>query len=439
MGLTVHHGGGAMRRTQRVILVITCAVTLVMAGAPTGSAVTTGAPVSNAAVTDGLDHVALQAALDGIVEAGMPGTFAEVRDGQSIWRGASGVADMATGRPVSPGFQHRVGSITKTFVATTLLQLVGEGEVKLDAPVDDYLPELGVPPEVTVRMLLNHTSGIGNYTDVLLASIEDVAQVRATTFTPQQLAALGLSMPSTTEPGGVWSYSNTNYILAGMIIEEVTGRPVAVEVTRRIVRPLRLRDTYFPGGLERIVGPHSKAYAPMPDGQLQDFSVSNMSWAWAAGALISSTRDLNTFYAALLNGRLLRPEEFTVMRQTVPMDPADPDADRYGLGVYVVPTPCGEAWGHDGLVIGHSALSLYMPDSGRQVTIAFNLTHYAPPGQPHPIVTASLRFLQEALCEGSASQVASFSLDSWGQSDSIVRMLTGGAGAGQKGEGDHAR
>jgi len=120
-----------------------------------------------AAATDG---AGLQAALDRITAAGLPGTFAEVRDNRSTWRGASGVADVATGRPMRPGFQHRVASITKTFVATTVLQLAAERRISLDAPLGRYLPEYA-RDGLTVRMLLNHTGGVANYIDVLLQTL----------------------------------------------------------------------------------------------------------------------------------------------------------------------------------------------------------------------------------------------------------------------------
>jgi D-alanyl-D-alanine carboxypeptidase len=393
-----------MDRLRRKLLLAACgaaltAATLVAAATPAGAATTTGREPGS------LPDTALRATLHKITEAGLPGVFAEVRDGNDTWRGASGVADIDTNRPMRPDFQHRVGSITKTFVATALLQLVGERRVALDAPVGRYLPDFAVDG-VTVRMLLSHTSGIGSYDRVLFTTGEDAERHRYTSFDPRELARIGLGMPRTGAPGAQWSYSNTNYILAGLVLEEVTGQPAAQEITRRIIRPLGLRQTYFPGPTTRITGPHAKAYLPWYDGSLRDFSRYHMSWAWTAGELVSSTADLDRFYRALLGGRLLRPAELTHMRATVPMDPANPARGGYGLGLYWLASPCGPAWGHDGQVFGHSTISLHSPDGRRQVTVAQNLTHYQVPGQPDPIGAATTEFLLTGLCGPIAAPAA---------------------------------
>ncbi|MFI6225952.1 serine hydrolase domain-containing protein [Micromonospora echinospora] len=382
------------RRSFLLATTGTALATPLLAGA--GPALAAGRPPAGS-----LPDAALTADLRAITEAGMPGVFAEARDGRDRWRGASGVADVTTGRPALPGFQHRVGSITKTFVAATLLQLVGERRIALDAPIGRYLPEFAVDG-VTVRMLLNHTSGISDYDHVIFATPEDIERHRSTTFTPRQLVRAGLGQPPTGAPGAAFAYSNTNYILAGLIIERVTRRAATDEVHRRILRPLGLRQTYFPGLRPRIAGPHSRGYVPWYEGELRDFSVSNMSWAWTAGALVSTMADLNTFFRALLAGRLLRPAELAAMKTTVPFDPAQPEAAGYGLGLYRMTWPTGDVWGHDGLVFGHSAISLHTPDGRRQVSLAQNVTHYALPGTPDPIGEAVGRFLNTALVGESA-------------------------------------
>jgi D-alanyl-D-alanine carboxypeptidase len=356
----------------------------------------TAAPAS-AAVDPGHGRGAqLQRLLDAEHAAGMPGVFAEVRDGRQVWRGASGVADLDTGRPVRPDFQQRVGSITKTFVATTLLQLVEERRVRLDDPIGRYLPDVvtgDIGQQVTVRMLLNHTSGIGDYVEQLLATPADIERYRYQSVPPRRLAELGLSAPRTNPPGAAWSYSNTNYILLGLLIERVTGRPATAEVTRRVIRPLGLADTYFPGSDPYLHGPHSKAYMHWTDGTLRDFSVYNYSVAWTAGALVSTTADLNRFYRALLTGKLLRPASLAAMQTTVPFDPAHPEAGGYGFGLYWVALPCGRAWGHDGGVLGMLTQSLSSPDGRRQIAIGENLSDYTEPGinqARNALITAAL-------------------------------------------------
>jgi D-alanyl-D-alanine carboxypeptidase len=340
----------------------------------------------------------LQQLLDAEHAAGMPGVFAQVRDGHETWNLAAGVADIRTGRPVRPSFRQRIGSITKTFVATTVLQLVDEHRVRLDAPIAGYLPGV-VPGElgrrVTVRMLLNHTSGLGDYDDVLLNpnDPESAERLRFRTLTPQELIGIGLSQPPTNAPGERWSYSNTNYIVLGLLIERVTGQRYAAEVTRRILRPLHLAHTYSPGTDPYIRGPHGGAYVPWPDGTLRDFSVFNMSWGWAAGEMISTMGDLNRFFRALLTGRLLPPYLLAQMLTAVPFDANMPEAGGYGLGIAWGPTSCGRAWGHNGGVVGMTTNSLHSPDGRRQVSAAQNLL-FPPPEAD----AAHIAFLDTALC-----------------------------------------
>ncbi|MEN3303839.1 MAG: D-alanyl-D-alanine carboxypeptidase [Micromonosporaceae bacterium] len=353
---------------------------------------------------------ALQAALDAVHAAGMPGLFAEVRDGGAVWRGVSGLADVSTGAPMQPGFEHRIGSLSKTFVATVLLQLVGGRRLGLDDPIGRYVSDL-VPADlgasVTIRMLLQHTSGIGDYAAGLFRSLDDIARYQYQTFSPQQLVALGLSLTRTNAPGAGWSYSNTNYILAGLIIQRVTGFPVEAEVARRILLPLGLTHTYFPGTVPYLIGPHSLGYVPWPDGTLRDFSVYNMSWGWAAGAAVSTTADVNNFYAALLSGRLLRPDLLAAMQATVPENPADPAGTGYGLGLVAARASCGTAWGHGGGVFGYGTQVLRMADGSHEVTVADNMTLYEPAGVVGPIDVALIQFLLVALCGTTGNAAAS--------------------------------
>jgi D-alanyl-D-alanine carboxypeptidase len=378
-------------RALRTVLAAALAVLLTPAlatAAPTRERPAAGGDVLNADV--------LRRALDGIPAAGAPGAFAEVRAGQRTWRGAAGLADL-DGRPMRPGLRHRVGSVTKTFVATALLQLVGEGRLGLDDPVLRWLPRVpGLDRRVTVRMLLRHTSGIADYGQVIFATLEQIEENRP--HAPLELARIGVALPPVGAPGEAHSYSNTNYILAGLVLQRVTGRDAAAEVTRRVIRPLGLRDTYFPGASPFIRGPHARGYVPWTEG-LRDFSVYGHSWAWMAGDLISTTADLDRFFRALLGGRLLRPAQVAQLRDTVPMPPSDPADAGYGLGVFWVATPCGPVWGHDGITLGYQTLSLHSPDGRRQATVATNISHYqATPEEDHPIDVAVADFLLTALC-----------------------------------------
>jgi D-alanyl-D-alanine carboxypeptidase len=370
--------------------VLTCLIAAVVV-APAG--VATAAP-ARAEV--------LQQKLDAVHAAGMPGAFAEVRDGRRTWTPTTGLADVATGAPVRDGMRHRIGSITKTFVATTVLQLAGEHRIALDAPIGRYVPRLvpaGLGRKVTVRMLLNHTSGIGDFDSVLIKTPDDLITMGNTDYTPAELVRIGLSAGSTNAPGAAWSYSNTNYILAGLIVEKVTGHSYRTEVSRRILRPLALRDTYFEGADPDIRGPHMHAYVPWTDGTLKDFTHYNMSWAYSAGEMVSTAHDLNVFFRALLGGRLLAPRLLAQMETTVPEDPAQPEAAGYGLGLYFVQLPCGRFWGHDGGTIGHQTVSWHSADGKTQMTYAQNMAFYqTSTTEPSPIDVAAADFYLTALC-----------------------------------------
>jgi D-alanyl-D-alanine carboxypeptidase len=381
-------------RIRRLLGVLT-AVALIASAAPAVAAPAVAAPLQHRDDTGRL----LQQ-LQAMRGAGMPGVFAQVRDGSRTWNLAAGDADINTGRPVRPQFRHRIGSVTKTFVATTILQLVGEHRVDLDAPIADYLPDV-VPGElggqVTVRMLLNHTSGIADYAPVLFADLEAVEDLQFRTFTPQELIGIGLSQPPTNAPGERWSYSNTGYVILGLLIERLTGRPYAEEISRRILRPLGLQHTYFPGTNPYIRGPHMAGYLVLPDG-LRDVTVFNQSSGWATGEMISTAADVNSFYRALLTGRLLTPALLAQMQTTVVVVPGLPEVAEYGLGILWLATPCGRVWGHMGEEVGYSTSSWHSPDGRRQVTQAENLILYAAPGEVHPIDQARDAFLTTAMC-----------------------------------------
>nr|WP_113702193.1 serine hydrolase domain-containing protein [Nonomuraea lactucae] len=315
----------------------------------------------------------------------MYGIYSAVRDGGQAWRGAAGVADVATRRPVRPDMPHRAGSITKTFVSVAILQLVERGAVELDAPVNRYLPGL-LPGErgqkVTVRMLLNHTSHIGDYGLGAFPSLREGSTAslddnRFRTFRPRELVDFGLAAPPTGEPGAVpGSYSNTNYIIAGLLLEKVTGVDAERQVTRSVIRRAGLRDTFFPR-TPRLPRPHSKAYESwfgLIDPP-RDYSVYDMSWGGMAGALVSTMDDLNRFYRALLRGELVGAAQLAEMRKTVPVVAAGGQVD-YGLGLYSLDLPCGRFWGHDGGVIGMATQSLVSEDGGRQISFGVNWTKY---------------------------------------------------------------
>ncbi len=229
------------------------------------------APAAAAAGPD-----AVQRALNTLVrDDGMPAALASVKDRNGRARTyTAGVGDLTTGAKVPRDGQVRIGSNTKAFTAVVVLQLVGEGKIDLDAFVDAYLPGLvrgeGIDgSRITVRQLLQHTSGLPEYGVHL-----DDDEIRNRYFEPRELLDLALEHPADAEPGETWGYSNTNYVLAGLIVQKVTGRPLAEEMDRRIIKRIGLRHTYFPAPGEMTVRePHPRGYHRSPeDGPLRDFT-----------------------------------------------------------------------------------------------------------------------------------------------------------------------
>ncbi|MFC6084867.1 serine hydrolase domain-containing protein [Sphaerisporangium aureirubrum] len=388
------------------LALVTCAATTVPATARTATA--------------GLDRALLRQSLDAIRDAGMYGVYSAVRDGRADWRGASGVADVTTRRPVRPDMAHRVGSITKSFTAVALLQQAERGRLVLDAPIARYLPGL-VPGErgraVTVRMLLNHTSGIGDhilgaFPSLLQGSTASLDDNRFRRIRPRELVALGLAAPAPGEPGQRFSYSNTNYVIAGLLLERLTGEDAEGYITRNVIRRAGLRDTAFPR-TPFIPGPHSRGYEAFYGliDPPRDYSVYDMSWIYTAGALVSTTEDLSAFYRALLGGRLIGQRWLDEMRTTVTVPDQTGAIPLYGLGIYAVDLPCGRFWGHDGAVFGYGTISLSSPDGSRQFSVGINLMKYQQVNadgtlEPHAIDFALNDHLYIALCGPDAAGTA---------------------------------
>jgi D-alanyl-D-alanine carboxypeptidase len=302
----------------------------------------------------------------------MPAALASVADREGRMRTyTAGVGDLRTGAKVPRDGQVRAGSNTKAFTAVVVLQLVGEKRIGLDAPVDTYLPGLlrgeGIDGRrITVRQLLQHTSGLPEYVDTG-AILKDLQRY----YEPRELLDSALAQKAHFSPGAKWEYNNTNYLLAGLIIQKVTGRPLGEEINRRIVDRIGLRHTYFPTpGSMTIREPHPKGYhRDTADSPWREVTELDPSWGWAAGAVISTNSDLNRFYAALLDGKLLPPAQFAQMRTTVPAKEFGPGA-RYGLGLASKPLPCGGVyWGHGGTIPGYDTLGGVTED-GRAVNIA---------------------------------------------------------------------
>ncbi|WP_232295413.1 serine hydrolase [Parafrankia sp. EUN1f] len=337
----------------------------------------------------------LRTLLSDVTAAGVPGVVVRVQEHDRIRQVTAGVTDLATGAPLRPQAKVRIGSITKTFVATVALQLVGEGRLTLDRPVERWLPGLlRDGNRITVRQLLNHTSGLFDYT----ADPKLLAGITANrVFAPAELVAIAETHPGSFAPGTAWAYSNTNYIVAGLLIQSVTHHSLGEELHRRIFRPLGLADTSFPTASGNIPGYHAHGYVPpefvpTADGRPFDVTALNPSHAWAAGAIVSTVKDVSRFYQALMGGELLSARMLQQMKSTTVEDAADPGL-RYGLGIERVSDRCGVNWGHGGAIFGYQAMAFWNEDTSRTVTMASTI-YPAPPTAAAALTTAA----DQALC-----------------------------------------
>ncbi|MFD5244632.1 serine hydrolase domain-containing protein [Amycolatopsis sp. NPDC058340] len=325
-----------------------------------------------AAADNGRDRPDLRAMVEEIAASGFAGAQLRVHDTKGDWTGSAGVRELGSAAKPPANGRFRVGSNTKTFVSTVVLQLVGEGKVGLDAPVAGYLPEFGLDRRITVRMLLQHTSGLFDYTGAMLPDGTIVPGIPLTgkefldnryhTYRPEELVRFGLSKPPLFAPGTDWTYTNINYVLAGLVIEKVAGRPYGDEIQRRILRPLGLRDTVVPGTWPGIPGPHAHGYYRYEEkpGQWKTVDITNQnpSWASSAGELISTTKDLHTFFSALLGGKLLPAPLLAEMRKPHPKG-------GYGLGLYVQETSCGTVFKGMGGFHGYGTVMASTSDGSR--------------------------------------------------------------------------
>lgn len=347
------------------------------APAPVGSA-PAGRPAPSAPVP-ALNPSALRAAIDDLEHP--PVTAAQVRISGSAgsWYGASGVADLRSGRKVRPDDRFKVGSVTKVFVATVVLQLVAEGRVDLDTPIQHYLPD-ALPASyapVTVEQLLNHTSGLPaevGWPD--MSTPEAVFEHRFDRWTREQRLATLPPGPMKFEPGERQEYRGINYVLAALLVEKVTGRHFGEAIGARLLRPLGLRHTSVPVDDPRIRGPHVRGYLEMSDGTLRDITAFDPSASFGQGEMISTTGDLTRFITALFSGRLLPPRLLDRMF-TVPegVRMTDGSPARYSTGLQTATVNGVTFWGKTGERYGYAGGMFATRDQQRRLVYAFNPTH----------------------------------------------------------------
>jgi Tol biopolymer transport system component/CubicO group peptidase (beta-lactamase class C family) len=267
----------------------------------------------------------------------------------------------AGARPPKADQRFRVGSVTKTFTATLALKLVEEGKLRIDSTLENHLP--GVVPrgdEITIGQLLQHRSGLVNYTDDrYLSWLQRASRSRATR--PIDVLRFAGSKPLAFKPGYRGRYSNTNYIALGLVIESVTGRTYEDELERPILRPLELAHTEL-AKTRRL--PDLKGEVPAPPGWPREVDWLNPNISWAAGAIVSNVRDVSHFYSALLSGHVLSNASLATMKETV----AAGGAAGVGLGIFSNALPCGRSWGHAGGIIEYVTL-VSASEAGERVAV----------------------------------------------------------------------
>jgi D-alanyl-D-alanine carboxypeptidase len=313
----------------------------------------------------------IQAELDLMVAAGTPGVVVTVAHADGRWRAEAGVSDVDTGGRLPRDGLFRAGSLTKSMVATVVLALVHEEKLSLTGSLGELLP--GAVPGgdgIRVEQLLNHTSGLADY--VSAPEFTDPARYTSRTYSPTRLVQMANSLGHG-EPGVAWKYSNTNYILLGMIVEKVTLHTLSQELRRRVFLPAGMSRSDLPTTAPYLAGPHASGYYridPVPRFELTEL---NPSFAWASYGVVSTATDVQRFYRALFSGKLLPPELVRRMYEDAPAT-NNPVWPHYGLGLEEMHTTCGVTlWGHTGAIPGYQTYAFATLDGKRQVTVSANL------------------------------------------------------------------
>ncbi|MGX1365252.1 D-alanyl-D-alanine carboxypeptidase [Streptomyces canus] len=316
-----------------------------------------------------LDH-ALTARLDQAIEkvrrqAGIPGVVAGLwMPGKGSYVRATGAADKVTGEPMSTDVNVRIGSETKTFTATALLRLVDDGRVGLDDPISRYVRHVPNGSRITLRHLAEMRSGLFPYTEDA-GFQHDLLSDPQRSFTPEQVLAYGFKHRNTFAPGTRFQYSNTNFILLGLVVEKVSGQRFTDFLDERVLGPGRLRHTFLPDRSE-FPAPHPRGYTNQTlSGEVADSTDWNPSWAWAAGGMISDLHDLRRWARIVATGTLLRPQ---TQAQRLRMLPTGHPGLSYGLGIF----ESGGWIGHNGSIPGYETVTVYLPSEKATLVLMIN-------------------------------------------------------------------
>jgi D-alanyl-D-alanine carboxypeptidase len=338
-----------------------------------GAALLAAALATSSAQAQGhLDnHNDTQQLLDAYQANAGPGAVVVAGNRTTTWSAHSGTGQVGVDRPIQSTDRARVASQSKPFAAAVVLQLVAEGKIELDAPIERYLPGMITGNgydgnKITVRNLLQHTSGLAEYASVL------ADQTR--TYTPSELVRIALRTKPTFQPGSGWEYSNTNFVVIAMLIERITGQSINDALNARIIQPLGLTQTRLPQPGDRSLGdPFVHGYFGIPVlGVVHwiDITTNFEPSYWStAGGVVSTPVDMVTFVQALADGVVVPRTQLAEMRKVVS---GASMYDGYGLGLTRLKLSCGgEAWGHPGDLAGYSSLTM-ATDDGRHASIVTN-------------------------------------------------------------------
>jgi D-alanyl-D-alanine carboxypeptidase len=365
---------------------------LMVAAAIAASAMATPRTATNT------EAAGLQKDVDALVAAGAPGALLLVRNGNRTVRLTAGLGNVARKTPMRPGDHFKIASLTKSYTATVVLQLVGEGKLSLDDNVEQRLPGL-VPNgrKITIRQLLNHTSGLFDYFELPKFLKPYLSGNFGYYWAPRQLVRMGVSHKPLFAPGRGYSYSNTNYVLAQLIVERVTGKSLGTELKRRIFQPLHLRDTIYPTK-PGLPSPYAHGYKLLGKPPATDVTGLSPSMSPGSGAIVSTARDVSDFYRALLSGRLLKPRQMQAMKTNVSERTGKVVAGPgYGLGIGMSPLTCG-GWTHGGELPGYQAQAISSGDGRRQVVLMVNQDGSTLPKRAN---TLSDKLLEKAYCHSA--------------------------------------
>lgn len=353
----------------RRLLAVTAAAVLLTTGGGATSASAQPIHQLDPAVAAKLDT----AINDAMNAAGVPGVIVGIWSPRGDYVRAFGVADTATGAPMTTDLHSRIGSETKTFTITAVLQLADQNKIGLDEPIGTYLDGVPGGDTITVRELAGMRSGLFNYTETE-EFLDAITADPRRAYSPTELLDWAFAEPPVFAPGTGFQYSNTNTILLGLLVEKISGQPLAGYFGEHILAPLHLAHTSFPAGAE-FPGPHAQGYTELADDGPPVIATDwNTSWSWSAGAMISTLDDMHTWAPAVATGTLLSPAMQRQRLQTVNEDgfPADYG---YGLGIFNI----GGWIGHNGSLPGYQAVVVYEPQSQTSLVILTN-TDISPPG-----------------------------------------------------------